>query len=202
MLVAITCHGIAHGWTPYDVIKQRLQVQQNRDQRTTMLALSRDIYRQHGIPGFYVGLWAGVAVWGPYSAVFFATYELARDTVGDLVTPTTRARGAKTPAAPEVPSSSSTTTSSIELLCGVCAGAVAAVVTQPLDCIKTRYQIHTGTHATGGPKVTLLSTLAEVLASRGALFRGTAARVCWLAPGSGLTITVFELVQRRLERCQ
>jgi hypothetical protein len=47
-----------------------------------------------------------------------------------------------------------------------------------------------------------MDVLRDILKEEGAtaLFRGSAARVLWLAPGCGVTIAVFESVQRFLAR--
>ena len=228
-------------WTPYDVLKQRMQVHEQRaggergtPRAPSIVTLASQIYRTSGVKGFYVGLWAGVAVWGPYSAVFFSSYEMMRDVLaenrvalgmdqglsgggsdGNVVQPSNDAAvvhdmagsgatggdaagndhlGNAHDVSSRAPKDGPTSTPE-ELLCGVLAGAVAAAFTQPIDCIKTRYQVNCG-----GEGATIFSTTAQVMREgRGALFRGTAARVIWLAPGSGMTITIFEAVQRALK---
>ena len=236
-------------WTPYDVLKQRMQVSEHRPSiggaggaggaggvvgaggggggggsgggPTSILKLASEIYRTSGVRGFYVGLWAGVAVWGPYSAVFFSSYELMRDVLVEIkanfgaaavgggggggddidsgANGSADSHGVANDSNSRAPKDAATSTPE-ELLCGMVAGAVAAAVTQPIDCVKTRFQVNSTGGSGGGPPPTLWGTTAQVMREgRGALFRGTAARVMWLAPGSGMTMTIFEAVQRALK---
>ena len=71
-----------------------------------------------------------------------------------------------------------------------------AVVSQPLDCVKTRVQ----TGVMGGAR-DARALLREIVRAEGvgALWRGAAARVLWLAPGCGVMIATFEAAQRVLE---
>lgn len=80
---------------------------------------------------------------------------------------------------------------------GFVAGAVGAVVTSPIDAIKTRMQVETGVAGAGGGVV---GRTVEMVKSEGVgcLTRGIGARVLWIAPGSALTIAFFELFQKEL----
>ena len=147
-------------WTPLDVLKQRMQVGRSD------MHVSDAVREACATDGLRRGLWrgyvAGLCVWGPFSAVYFAAYEAIREGgVGSM-------------------------------LAGVGAGGAAALVTQPLDCAKTRIQVGQAPRSAG-----LLQVLARVHAREGfgALMRGAAARAMWLAPGCGITITVFERVE-------
>ena len=102
-----------------------------------------------------------------------------------------------------------------ELAAGVVAGGAGALITQPLDCVKTRIQVgrqrlsnvvdggRSGSGSgSGRGSLRAMDVLRDILKEEGAtaLFRGSAARVLWLAPGCGVTIAVFESVQRFLAR--
>jgi len=78
---------------------------------------------------------------------------------------------------------------------GMISGAVAAVLTQPLDCAKTRLQV-----GACEPGASFIQVLRQTYALEGgsALMRGAAARALWLAPGCGLSMTVFEAFSRAL----
>ena len=203
-------------WTPLDVVKQRLQV---APVGTTTASVVREVV---GGPGGARGLWkgyfGGIAVWGPFSATYFAVYETLKAKWG---------RGSQLdPAAP-----AEMGLDPGELAAGIVAGGCGAVVTQPLDCVKTRLQVGRqalstvavaapvsgssnassslassasaappgGTVAVvGGREPGFLDIFRTVLREEGtpALMRGGAARAFWLAPGCGITIAVFEAVQR------
>lgn len=183
-------------YTPLDVAKQRLQV---APAKTTVRSMMRGLIRERGVRGLWAGYWAGLVVWGPYSAIFFGVYETAKAGLASL--PLDNAQcvdlqdGSKGHPA-------------IDFVAGTLGGTVGAVLTQPLDCIKTRVQV-------GGqqvssvldcaerapPKRELLATFRVIVSHEGpqALFRGTAARALWLAPGAGITIMLFETLHRQLE---
>ena len=126
-----------------------------------------------------VPLRAGIAVWGPFSGLFFAFNELFKGWATGQ-------------------SGASELSFASELACGVGAGAIAASFTQPLDAIKVRLQ--TGVNAGPSPE-TSLRVLRHVLASEGAagLFRATLARALWLGPGCGFSVAAFQWATRKLE---
>jgi len=154
-------------FTPMDVVKQRLQV---APEGTPISHVVRTLVQQHGVAGFWRGYFAGLAVWGPYSATYFCCFEMLKDRFGGKLSPTGDA-----------------------LVFGVCASAIAAAATQPLDCAKTRVQVGTGESGVVGVMRTMLRTEGWA-----ALMRGAGARVLWLAPGGGITLCVYESVIRQL----
>ena len=154
-------------WTPADVVKQRLQV----GPRGLFAAdAARDAYDRAGsILGLQRGYFAGLAVWGPFSASYFAAYEALIRQLG----------GHEAAGVGE------------DLAAGVTAGATSALLTQPLDCAKTRIQV-----GAVGQSESLLGVVMQIWRAEGAraLWRGSAARALWLAPGCGITITIFQAV--------
>jgi len=81
---------------------------------------------------------------------------------------------------------------------GAAAGGVAALITQPLDCAKTRIQVGQVGKVPG--PVEIFTVVRQVWVNEGAsaLVRGSLARMLWLAPASAVTITVFETVAAAL----
>ena len=162
-------------WTPLDVVKQRLQV---APAELGTLSAARAATATAGLAGLWRGYWAGICVWGPFSSSYFATYEALRDVIG-------RDEGGGARAVME------------SATAGVGAGAAAACITQPLDCAKTRLQV-----GATPAEANLFQVLRGVYANEGmhALMRGAGARALWLAPGCGITISVFEIVSKALDR--
>jgi len=225
-------------FTPYEILKQRMQVggcsgaggaiggtaagcgggvtsSQTQGGRQSLRACMVQVHTESGARGFFVGLGACVGVYGPYSALFFASYEALKAILlpavgkvnggrsGSSVSPgkkmgvCVRAEPSdtKTGAGASFAGGAYSATSAMlraaaEPACGVTAGAIAAAATQPIDCLKTRLQV--SPNAAG--RASMASVLRDVLLNEGprVLFRGAAARVAWLAPGSGFTVTVFE----------
>ena len=184
-------------WTPFDVIKQRLQVQQRAGlapggrlaagagttvadataaaspnpqgvRYRSTFHVAQSVVATEGFRALFKGWGAGIATYGPFSAVYFMTYERMK---AWLVPPADTEASAK------------------HLICGMTAGATAGAVTQPVDAIKTRIQV---SQTTGSASVS--AVLTRVLREEGlrGLTRGTAARVMWLTPSAGIMITVFE----------
>ena len=186
-------------WTPYDVLKQRLQVHDEdrhgaghiTADNKRLINTCRQIYRTEGVAGFYRGLLTGIAVWGPYSAIFFASYEALKISKNHSDGSSSGSTRGSQKLHPDSARHNNIVELS-ELACGVLAGACAAIATQPLDCVKTRFQ--TASLSSSLPRLTVLSVFIKLVNTEGtgALFRGTMGRVLWLAPGSGLTIFVFE----------
>jgi len=161
-------------WTPLDVVKQRLQV---APVGTDVRVVLRSIVSQHGVWGFWHGYCAGLWVWGPYSGLYFGSYELMKEASAGYFG-TGREEGSIAQS----------------LLCGMAGSMVAAVATQPLDCVKTRIQVLGGERSS----LRVLRGIVEKEGTR-ALFRGTGARVMWLAPGGGITLCVFEATVGRFD---
>lgn len=76
-------------------------------------------------------------------------------------------------------------------LAGASAGSVAALLTTPLDVIKTRQQLGSSAAAGGG----MLGTLRAILRKEGAggLFAGLGPRVVKVAPACAVMIAAYEL---------
>lgn len=80
---------------------------------------------------------------------------------------------------------------------GSLAGAVSAVVTTPLDVLKTRV---VGRSPCDGRKIGLSSTAFEILRSEGvaAFWRGALLRVAHLSPSSGLYMFLYEAAKGQI----
>lgn len=113
---------------PADVVKQRLQVQ-GQVEGAALLSGSfgapSAILRQEGLRGLYRGFGAHLATWLPFNALYFLIYEKGKafcinagyEDGHDNLEPTAL------------------------LCCGASAGAIAAILTNPLDVLKTRAQV-------------------------------------------------------------
>lgn len=161
-------------WLPMDLVKQRLQVQQNNKaiRYKNSLHACVTIAREEGIRGLYRG--GLIAAFSMYGAVYFPLYEnfklaVARyrgETINDL-------------------------TLVDQLLGGFIAGGIAAAITCPSDVIKTQMQVYSV--ADGGEK-TVRATARSMYRQSGlkVFFAGLGPRILWIGGGTAITMGAYE----------
>ncbi len=76
--------------------------------------------------GVYCGYWAGLATYGPFSAIYFMVYEKWKLLYGQFVDRNGSVESLSMP---------------YHLGGGIIAGSFAAAATSPIDAIKTRMQV-------------------------------------------------------------
>ncbi|KAJ1632835.1 mitochondrial carrier domain-containing protein [Pavlovales sp. CCMP2436] len=113
---AVAVAAVAHDaiMTPMDVMKQRLQL----GFHSGVSDCARHIWRTEGARGFYCSFGVTLAMNVPYAAVMGGTNELLRHALRE----------------------SGVSETSTYVLAGAGAGAVAGIITNPLDVVKTRLQ--------------------------------------------------------------
>lgn len=127
----------------------------------------RRVYAEGAVRnGLMRGYMSGVATYGPFSAIYFLTYERFKNMC------ISRTKELRT---------------EHFVVGGFLAGTVAAVATAPIDLIKTRIQVCDGYNG-------VFRTGARILREEGpsVFLKGIGARVIWVAPGCALTIAIFE----------
>ncbi|KAA8897465.1 mitochondrial carrier protein-like protein [Sphaerosporella brunnea] len=151
--------------TPAEVIKQNAQVVEQPGGSASLRAL-RNIRRPRDL---WTGYAALVARNLPYTALQFPMFELLKRRLVSK-----RAGVVETTVWAGVAAGS--------------AGAVAAVVTTPVDVVKTRIMLSVG------HKRSVKEVVGEVLSEEGVrgLFRGGALRAVWTMFGAGLYLGVYE----------
>eukprot|EP00277_Geminigera_cryophila_P000455 CAMPEP_0179415392 /NCGR_PEP_ID=MMETSP0799-20121207/6207_1 /TAXON_ID=46947 /ORGANISM="Geminigera cryophila, Strain CCMP2564" /LENGTH=360 /DNA_ID=CAMNT_0021188127 /DNA_START=329 /DNA_END=1408 /DNA_ORIENTATION=+ len=135
----------------------------------------RQVYAEGGMrKGLMRGYMSGLATYGPFSAIYFLTYERFK-TFCLGYTPELRTEHF--------------------VAGGFMAGTVAAVATAPIDLIKTRIQVCPGYNG-------VVQSFNRIWREEGvAVFtKGIGARVIWVAPGCAITIAIFEDVGAFLKR--
>jgi hypothetical protein len=178
-------------WTPMDVIKQRLQVQSKLlpgqvpstlHHRGVFHGISA-ILKADGPRGLLRGYWASLGTFGPFSAVYFSVLEELKGAIKSH-------KGYSSDAELTVPQL---------MAVGALASACGAFVSGPMDLIKTRIQVYrtsNGGKFYGGTLDALKRTLTEE--GYRAFTKGLGARVMWLAPGSAITIAVYDRLKATL----
>lgn len=176
-------------WVPIDVSKERMQVQSVSAQPTRYHSswhCLRQIAQEEGIRGVYRGYGATLASFGPFSAIYLASYEqykkraIARWGKGpnkDLPFPAYVAGGAL-------------------------AGAFASFLTTPLDMAKLRLQVQRSGSGFHFHYANILHGMRDIWHTEGArgLFKGVGARMLFQAPLTAITMSTFESVKNLLRR--
>ena len=158
-------------WTPADIVKQRMQVAPSTGLGVADAARA-SIAAAGGVHGLWRGYLASLAVWGPFSCWCFALYEATKAWLGG--------------------DDDAAATASVNMAAGLSPGSVCRPHAAA-GCVRTRMQVG-AVEASAGIVDTTRLVLAE--GGQAALWRRALARALWLAPGCGITITVFEAVDR------
>jgi hypothetical protein len=167
-------------WNPWEVVRQRLQIAAGAPQTFSEAAM--DIIAESGVRGLYSGLGAYMALWGCYSPIMFVIYEQG-------ITFISRQQGMGDHAAPSLATS---------FAVGSFAGAAAAILTSPLDVVKTRIQIQTPnsmTHYDG-----ILHGLREVYQHEGprVLYQGLLARSLNMGLANGIMLACYGTLRNQI----
>jgi len=188
-------------FVPVDVIKERLQVQHSESAGLTRRASAPPRYKgswdavkivaqTEGLLGLYKGYAATLASFGPFSALYFLFYEQAKKIVAS-------AEGV----------SSVHEISTVGTMMGTAAsGAVASVLTNPLDLAKLRLQtqvkLKPGQAIPDGHLTSFWHAFRVVYQESGVkgLFRGAGARVAFHMPSTCITFTCFEECRKLMQR--
>mmetsp|Transcript_55082 Transcript_55082/g.128910 ORF Transcript_55082/g.128910 Transcript_55082/m.128910 type:complete len:317 (-) Transcript_55082:25-975(-) len=195
-------------FVPVDVVKERLQVQHKMITDSTQVPAAtrpanalpqyagswdalRIIARSEGPLALYAGYAATLASFGPFSALYFAFYEQARHLVGWM-------QGA-TEGSQKLPAWGT-------MLSSAAAGALAGVITSPIDLAKLRLQtqprLRPGEVAPEGHLTGVMDALRRVFAESGTrgLFRGATARVAFHVPSTCISFTCFEECRKVVQK--
>lgn len=161
---------------PFEVVKQQMQA----GQHASTAAALRKLWRQGGLASFYVGYGTLLAREIPFDALQFALYEWLKRSWA----------ARKGPHAP--------LTLTDNMVVGCVSGGATAVLTTPLDVVKTRLM----TQAAGAPDAYrgMVHGLQRICAEEGAarLFAGAVPRMLWISLGGAIFFGTFEEARRRL----
>ncbi|KAG8056911.1 hypothetical protein GUJ93_ZPchr0002g26454 [Zizania palustris] len=189
-------------WTPVDVISQRLMVQGNPCPSSRYrggLDAFRKIVASEGLRGLYRGFGMSILTYAPSNAVWWATYSLSQKTIwsGIGCYLCEYGVGVQEIDAGEGDSSLQPGYKTVMVVQGVSAamaGGAAALVTMPLDTIKTRMQVMDG----GGEPITVGRTVQRLIKEGGwgACYRGLGPRWASMSLSATTMITTYEFLKR------
>lgn len=163
------CATIGHDFfhTPFDVVKQRLQISEGK---TPVLTTLRNILSKEGFRALYVSYPTTLTMNIPFSSFHFATYEtvkhLLRSTDEELEQSFWKFAVA-----------------------GGCGGTLGGIVSTPFDVVKTRQQLGTI------PTMNVFRAFRHCYAKEGARIftRGMQARIFYFAPSGAIQMTSYEV---------
>ncbi|KAK9280664.1 hypothetical protein L1049_014361 [Liquidambar formosana] len=162
-------------FTPMDVVKQRLQLSDSPYKG--VLDCVKRVLREEGFGAFYASYRTTVLMNAPFTAVHFATYEAAKRGLMEVS-----------------PESVNDERWVVHATAGAAAGALAAVVTTPLDVVKTQLQCQ---GVCGCDRFTsssigdVIQTIVKKDGYRG-LMRGWIPRMLFHAPAAAICWSTYE----------
>ncbi|KAI3803222.1 hypothetical protein L1987_31372 [Smallanthus sonchifolius] len=194
-------------WTPIDVVSQRLMVQGGNSSHTSGLSAVRynggiDAFRKiiqtDGVRGLYRGFGISILTYAPSNAVWWAAYSMAHRAVwGGIGCYYLKKEGNDGGVGGGVgftPDSKAVV--AVQGLSAAMASGFSAVVTMPLDTIKTRLQVLDGEGSKGKPSIG--QTVRNLVKEGGlsACYRGLGPRWASMSLSATTMITTYEYLKR------
>ncbi|KAK6911939.1 Mitochondrial substrate/solute carrier [Dillenia turbinata] len=193
-------------WTPIDVVSQRLMVQGSNASTACKylggIDAFRKIIRTDGLRGLYRGFGISILTYAPSNAVWWASYSVAQRVVWggigcyfckkDDENDGGSGNGNGNALRPD-----SKTIMAVQGFSAAMAGGVSALITMPLDTIKTRLQVLEGDeNGRRGP--TIGQTVRTLVREGGwsACYRGLGPRWASMSMSATTMITTYEFLKR------
>ncbi|OAY26901.1 solute carrier family 25 member 44 [Manihot esculenta] len=193
-------------WTPIDVVSQRLMVQgcnsanSNKSSKNLIPTLDscryrngidafRKILHADGPRGLYRGFGISILTYAPSNAVWWASYSVAHRLIWGGIA----VNGGDCGYRPD-----SKATVAVQGLCAAMASGVSAMITMPLDTIKTRMQVLDGEQNGTRQPLTVIQTVKNLVKEGGfaACYRGLGPRWVSMSMSATTMITTYEFLKR------
>ncbi|KAL4333547.1 hypothetical protein GQ457_07G033590 [Hibiscus cannabinus] len=163
-------------FTPMDMVKQRLQLGDGAAYRGVLDCVKK-VLKEEGFGAFYASYRTTVLMNAPFTAVHFATYEATKRGLIEIS-----------------PESASDERVIVHATAGALAGASAAVVTTPLDVVKTQLQCQ-GVCGCDRLKSTAILDVTKTIVQKDGykgLMRGWVPRMLFHAPAAAICWSTYE----------
>ncbi|KAK9734470.1 hypothetical protein RND81_04G141900 [Saponaria officinalis] len=194
-------------WTPVDVVSQRLMVQSNvghhinKVRYVNGIDAFKKIVSVDGVRGLYRGFGISILTYAPSNAVWWASYSVAQRLVwGGLgchfCKKDDSVNGGYRPDSKAV--------MAVQGVSAAMAGGVSALITMPLDTIKTRLQVLDTKENGRGRGPTIVQTLRNLVREGGwtACYRGLGPRWASMSMSATTMITTYEFLKRMSAKTQ
>ncbi|MBA0836495.1 hypothetical protein E1A91_D05G148500v1 [Gossypium mustelinum] len=199
-------------WTPVDVVSQRLMVQGTHPSCSSPcryvngIDAFRKIVKTDGPKGLYRGFGISILTYAPSNAVWWASYSVAQRLVWGGIACYFRKKDDESNDNGNSSSSSnnnntirpdSKTVMAVQGVSAAMAGGVSALITMPLDTIKTRLQVLDG-EENGRRGPTIGQTVRNLIKEGGwlACYRGLGPRWASMSMSATTMITTYEFLKR------
>lgn len=157
--------------TPFDVVKIRMELDHGKSQ--SIKNMIQSIIKDEGIKGLFKGNMAGIYYYTAYNGIQFALYEKLKELKKE-----------KNGNGKDGLSYFSR---------GFLASLGAICITYPLDIVRTRMTIR----STDNVYKTSIGTIINVLKTEGNIFKGIIPSIFQIAPGIGISITIYEILKEK-----
>lgn len=194
-------------WTPVDVVSQRLMVQGHDNPKfpnassckyLNGIDAFRKILSTDGLRGLYRGFGMSILTYAPSNAVWWASYSVTQRLVwGGLGCYLCRKESENSENGVNALRPDSKTVMAVQGVSAAMAGGVSAIITMPLDTIKTRLQVLDGDeNGRRGP--TIGQTARKLMKEGGwmACYRGLGPRAASMSMSATTMITTYEFLKR------
>ncbi|XP_068659465.1 uncharacterized protein [Aristolochia californica] len=197
-------------WTPVDVISQRLMVQGSASTSAATNCKYRggiDAFRKilvsDGLRGLYRGFGMSILTYAPSNAVWWASYSVTQRLMWEGIGYYSFRKEVEYGGGGAVYKPDSTTVMAVQGLSAAMAGGVSALITMPLDTIKTRLQVLEG-EENGRRSPTVGQTVKNLLKEGGwmACYRGLGPRWASMSMSATTMITTYEFLKRLSAKSQ
>lgn len=193
-------------WTPVDVVSQRLMVQGRNCSSTSIIPNSgsgnyrngidafRRILRQDGMRGLYRGFGISTLTYAPSNAVWWTSYSM----IHRLMWGTFGKNDGSNLANGSGLRPDSKAMVAVQGLSAVMASGVSAIITMPLDTIKTRMQVLDSDENGRRKPLTMMQTVRNLVKEGGlvACYRGLGPRWASMSVSATTMITTYEFLKR------
>lgn len=170
-------------FTPMDTVKQRLQLKSS-PYKGMSDCIAR-VFRDEGLRAFYVSYRTTVVMNAPFTAVHFATYEASKRALMGVS-----------------PDDHDEERLVVHATAGAAAGALAAMVTTPLDVVKTQLQCQGVCGCERFSSSSILEVTGAIIKRDGfsGLIRGWMPRMLFHAPAAAICWSTYEASKSFIQR--
>lgn len=205
-------------WTPIDVVSQRLMVQTcshnsknvaqnvpNSCRYSNGLDAFRKILYADGVRGLYRGFGISILTYAPSNAVWWASYSVANRFIwSGFGTYIGKKDESESISGASIYRPDSKSVVAVQGLSAAMASGVSAVITMPLDTIKTRLQVLDGEENGKTRPLTVLQTMRNLVKEGGlaACYRGLGPRWASMSMSATTMITTYEFLKRLSTKTQ